>query len=311
MKTHILATTKILLRLASSPCSPVATAPGLRRRIAATGLFMGLILIGTNNLAGGTVESYFASGDEGWKVVNLPNYPETSGYSNLVSGPYAVEYQTNGGLNGGCIKATDQWAYSNFYFSAPARFLGNKSNYYGGTLSFSKLHTLHGHDPFGSLGDVVLVGNDRVLVCDVFPDPTACTGWTNHLVRLDETARWRLNRLAGAAPTAAEIQAVLAQLSAIYIRGEFFDYTDDCWLDNVVLADPAGNPANLGVARYIGVEVGGTVGRTYRVEARSALGDSPWMTLTNLVLTAPRQLFIDVESSAMPSRFYRLLELQP
>lgn len=86
--------------------------------------------------------------------------------------------------------------------------------------------------------DVVLRGAGLELVLDVGPAP-ALDLWSGYSVVLNETGGWRKGTLSGATPTASEFQAVLADLTALRIRGEYFAGgvgTEVGSLDNVSFA---------------------------------------------------------------------------
>ena len=63
------------------------------------------------------------------------------------------------------------------------------------------------------------------------------------------------------------------------------------------------------IARYAGLTIDGTAGRTYRVEyANSLEPSSEWLTLTNIVLPLSPYIWIDYETPVLPNRSYRALE---
>src|SRR5262249_7306754 len=116
------------------------------------------------------------------------------------------------------------------YWMAPAKFLGNQSAAYGGSLSFDLTQTPI-NNPF-SQEDVILVGGGMTLV-DNTPNIPGST-WTSYHVSLLETG-WKLNNHAGPAATQAQMMTVLSSLTALYIRGEYQLGPDTEGLDNVVL----------------------------------------------------------------------------
>jgi Ca2+-binding RTX toxin-like protein len=166
-------------------------------------------------------QATFDTGAEGWTIVNGSGGHDAAGG---VGG--------SGAMTGIDINA-EIWAYA-----APAAWLGDLSASYGATLSFQlrqKILTSQVEDIYP---DVVLRGGGLVLVADAGPSPG--TGWTGYSVGLALGQGWKIGSLTGRMASEAEIRAVLADLTALEIRGEFVSgITDDIsWLDNVVLSDP-------------------------------------------------------------------------
>ncbi len=166
------------------------------------------------------VASYFNQDDEGWQIIGdaqegiaTPNYHETEGNP------------------GGYISANDDAAGGVWYWSAPEKFLGNKSKAYGKEFSFSlKQSSLASQ--FDD-EDIVLVSGDTRIVFNTEQNPAL--EWTNYSVTLSEEAGWKINDLTGSAVSEEDFSNVLHDLTAIYIRGEFVVGVDTGGLDNVVL----------------------------------------------------------------------------
>lgn len=64
----------------------------------------------------------------------------------------------------------------------------------------------------------------------------------------------------------------------------------------------------LSIDFYAGITIDGTVGTTNRIEYVTNLGDTNWITLTNLVLPQSPFLFFDVTSPRTQRRFYRAIQ---
>ena len=127
-----------------------------------------------------------------------------------------------------------------FAFTAPAAWLGDKSDYLSGTLSFDLKQDTDANQYEDS--EVRLEGGGLVLHVDAGPNPG--TDWTSYSVALDPTGGWTLGRFEGAPATRAEIAQVLADLMGVFIRGEYVQGTtgDASNLDNVVLREYAAPP---------------------------------------------------------------------
>ena len=59
-------------------------------------------------------------------------------------------------------------------------------------------------------------------------------------------------------------------------------------------------PGNLA-----GIVIDDAVGAKYRLDSKTNLSDSSWLTLTNVTLPTQPYTFIDYDSPGLPKRFYR------
>lgn len=134
---------------------------------------------------------------------------------------------------------------SPFYFVAPAKFLGDKSVYYGGTLSFKM--TMHDRAQpsaswYDNPEDVILTGAGLTLVLDKGARPhrssVDVTTWSEYVLDLSTDAGWRVGSSTGALATEAQIRAVLADLTDLRIRGEHMYGTERTLIDDITLASP-------------------------------------------------------------------------
>lgn len=170
--------------------------------------------------------STFNTGNEGWKTFGDATSPDAT-------------WVTAGGNPGGHIRVTDQSTGGTWHFVAPAKFLGNKCDAYDAFLRYDQLTSdTTDEDLYGDRPDVVLFGAGLVLVYENDENPNL--EWTHYDIQLNETAGWRLNSITGAAPTEAQMRAVLADLDELRIRGEYRPLVDVGGLDNVVLESSFG-----------------------------------------------------------------------
>ncbi len=186
-----------------------------------------LLLASTPALA--WVESTFDNGLDGWVAVDLP-WPDPGAPPQALN-TYVPDYEASGGNPGGYISLQDPSAGPVFYWRAPADFLGDRGDAYGQQLRFDLASS--GSMTLVEQEDVVLVGAGLTLVYHLpsYPLPT----FTTYSIPLDETG-WRHDNDVGAAASAADMQAVLSALEALYIRGEYLDGGNETgYLDNVVL----------------------------------------------------------------------------
>lgn len=177
------------------------------------------------------VESSFDSDDDGWTVIN---------------NGVAVLHTTSGGNPSGYIYTVDNTANA-FFFDAPAKFLGDQSAVYGGTLKFD-LKGLYKSAFVTSQGELFLRSPAFDLRFYLNPPDGATTDlsstdWQSWSITLDETdSRWRIDAAPYNQPTSEEFQQVLANLTGLEIRGDLGagDNGDVGYLDNVALyAGPA------------------------------------------------------------------------
>lgn len=194
------------------------------------------------------VLSNFNVNDEGWLAYAGAD-PTT-----------AVSYTANGGVGGtGAIILNDPANGKDDYFLAPAKFLGNMSAYFGGTLSFDlKLNPTW--STIYNVPMVVLSGtyNGSPLSIGYLPPSSAypnATTFTSFAFALNTSIAWShttgADLMTGTLATPAEIQAVLGSLSALRIWGDWTGTPDHDLLDNVALA-AVPEPAAVGIASVAG-----------------------------------------------------------
>lgn len=181
-------------------------------------VLIGLLFLTTTLPA--QISSTFDADIDGWTA------------SDNQTGP-APAYLTSNGNPGGFIQVVDGVAGTATYFNAPAKFLGDKSDYYRGTLHFDLQVDV---TPNSSTAGVRLTGGGLVLV-KLLPElPAVSPGWTSYSFALDETEGWRLTSTTGNFATAADIEVVLTSLTALQINGEYSTAASDAGgLDNVLL----------------------------------------------------------------------------
>ena len=168
------------------------------------------------------VESTFDTDDEGWVVYG--------------DAPAAPDYHSTGGNPGGYLSADDYATGGIWYWKAPAKFRGNHSSAYGDTLSY-ELRQTPTSDQINRV-DIYLKGGGLTLVYDTSYNPAST--WTAYSIDLTETAGWDIGSLGGAAPSQAQMQQVLGNITDLQIRGEFVNGDDTGSLDNVVMTpEPA------------------------------------------------------------------------
>jgi hypothetical protein len=164
-------------------------------------------------------QSTFDFNTENWSVVG----------ANLI-------HSSVGGHSGAFVALQTIPGSGQWYWSAPAAYLGNKFYCYNGSLSFALRQSL-ASSLLPSGEDIILEGAGLRLVLDW---PIALSpNWESYKIPLKETAGWRLGSLAGPVATRSQFLAVLTSLTKLMIRGEATPMTDIGNLDSVLLLAPA------------------------------------------------------------------------
>lgn len=155
------------------------------------------------------ITSNFTNSYDGWSFTGL--------VSDFARNPGAALSASDGGV--------DTW-----YWLAPEAYLGDKTAYFGGSLSFDLKQSATSNQ-FDS-DDVILVGGGITLVLDIAPPGT---DWTSYSAYLDSRSAWRVGSEDGPLATETQILHVLGDLQSFRIRGEYQIGADTGGLDNVVM----------------------------------------------------------------------------
>lgn len=188
-------------------------------------------------------------------------------------------FSATGGNPGGHIYVIDAATNGMTRFNAPAKFLGNQSGKYGGTLSFDLSQTYPGAADQINETDIVLVGNGMTLVYDTSPNP-AKDAWTSYSISMTETAGWKIDSLTGSAPSQAQMQAVLGNLTSLRIRSEFQTGDDTGSLDNVRLVELTHLP-EIAVEYPLGMSVTNNASIILGNQAMGLQGPAQTFTILN------------------------------
>jgi gliding motility-associated-like protein len=144
------------------------------------------------------------------------------------------EWFPTGGIPGGYIKGTDSSQGGTCYFEAPAEFLGNKGDAYGGVIAYDMFNDdTTDQASYPSRPDIILEGGGLRLVYDNFFNPGL--NWQHFEVSLDEFTGWRINALNGVLATRAQLCTVLSNLTRMAFRFEYRLTEEAAGLDNVEL----------------------------------------------------------------------------
>jgi hypothetical protein len=198
-------------------------------------VFFSLILF-SSEVSALSVSSTFDANAEGW-------CRESRNFFNnfVLSSSGSPTHQASGGNPGGHIFFTEPSSVSDF-FCAPSSYLGDKSVFLGGTLSFDlqSPNAIVANAGFLAL----LVSGSTILVFD--STQTVGPNWTSILVPLEPAPGWKvvasgcLTTNTCAAANSSQFQTVMSNLTALNIRGDWTTGVDTGRLDNVTMTpEPA------------------------------------------------------------------------
>lgn len=129
-----------------------------------------------------------------------------------------ITWLATGGNPDGFLRYNEATTGGEDRMALPGAFLGDKSGYFGGELSFD--HRLSGGSSYANtrLNDVEFVGGGLILQYDL-PTP-GLNAWVSHVIPLDASGAW-INSATGLAATPSEILSALGDLTAIYLHVDF------------------------------------------------------------------------------------------
>ena len=249
------------------------------------------------------IVSSFDQDADGWSVVELP-----------LHGPYSVPatnyppvFVSASGNSNSYIEFSDKTG-NDYYFDAPAKFLGDQSSAYGLTLEFrlkiTGLDYIMNTDP-----SVVLIGNGMVIVNGPGPDPTK-DQWTHFSISLHEQAGWRKDTLQGAQLTESEFKMALSSLTALRIRGEYIFGNDSADLDDVILGAGFNGITNLMIRTAVEVAWSSQSNVLYQIQWASQLDTNSWFNFGGLIMGTGATNSAFDSTWCVPKRFYRVLRLE-
>ena len=210
------------------------------------------------------VESQLGQYQEGTPILEHQFDLDTEGWQIVADGTGPTHIAT-GGNPGGYIQSTYLGTGETWYWQAPVTFLGDQSAAYSGFLSYD-LKQSSTSAAFDNR-EILLTGAGITLTFDTMHPGT---NWTHYAVLLHEGAGW-INTTTGQSPSQAEMQAVLADITDLQIRGDFRNGGNTGGLDNVAWKQNAGLPilsntfqSPLGDFSALKEEADGTFTRTMK-----------------------------------------------
>lgn len=195
-----------------------------------------------NDLTGGSAENFtlfdnfILSAGEDEEPVN-PGHVVSSTFDtdregwSFIADVSEFRWVATDGNPGGYLEAVDAVTGQIWYFVAPEKFLGDKSAFYGGSLTFdlrqSALNAQIQTD------DLRLHGAGLILTFNTASNPGL--DWTPYDVPLEAGFGWEVQST-GLAATEQQLRDVLGDLDGLFIRGEFRSGADTGGLDNVIMS---------------------------------------------------------------------------
>ncbi len=160
-------------------------------------------------------------------------------------GYVAASYSPDGGVQDGYIYAVDDVVGGVWYFNAPSSYLGDKSDFYNATLSYSLFQNSKMEDQF--LFEDIIFQSDSLTLFYMYDSQTDFPKdeWTNYSIKINEnTPGWYIGTYKNSyngpiqphnPATKAEMEQVLSNLTFFMIRGEFEVGEDSGGMDNVFI----------------------------------------------------------------------------
>lgn len=169
------------------------------------------------------VVSTFDTDAEGWSLAN--------GAGSFTWGPAL-------GNPGGGISGIDSVGGQLWYFSASAAFLGDQSAMSGGTLSWDR-RNLVGGSAVTEVTDAILQGAG-LRIGYAIPGNIDLPTWQTFSVPLSPAGWFLVGNFpstpsSGTAVTPAQFADILADLTGMYLQGEYRNGNDSGALDNVIM----------------------------------------------------------------------------
>ena len=186
-----------------------------------------------------TITSTFDSGNQGW------TQHETRQVTLELVTVLPVNYSANGGNPGGYIWDTDPSAQG-WGFGAPGAYLGNKTSFIGGEISFDFSTTTT-----ATATALLWLRSTSILLIYSPPASNVTTSFTHYSAQLGPGPGWDATALAADgtatgsffAPTQANFASAMGNLTEVMVRGDWVDGNETPRLDNftmMAVPEPSG-----------------------------------------------------------------------
>lgn len=220
------------------------------------GLATGIFIFGMSGIASAS-SSTFDSNSEGWTQLEI-----AQGTLNITN-TFSVGYAPSGGNPGGYIWDND-FGPSGWSFGAPASYLGDKSSFVGGTVSFDLATSTS--SPLSSISLFWLRSDTTLMIYTPTIDLTSA--WTHYDIPLAPSSGWNATSLDSNglalnnwwAPTLSDFTSSLSNLISVEVRGDWLNGEELSKLDNFNM-NPVPVPSTM---LLLGSGIAGLVGTRLR-----------------------------------------------
>lgn len=181
----------------------------------------------------------FDAGPEGWLVAD----GDSPAHQSATAAP---RFEATGGNGGGFITTPLPWTTTAF-FVAPEKFLGDQSDKFGGAVEVDRrfVEPRISTDPYQIDYDVDMTMTGAGMTLAVGLAPVSIEQWESFRVDLSSAGGW--HHLGTNAPASDDdIEAVLASLEDMRVRGNLNDVFGNVAIDNFSLVPSPGTLAVLG-----------------------------------------------------------------
>ncbi len=137
-------------------------------------------------------------------------------------------------VDGGGLRVIDDATGEVWYWNAPASYHGCRDHFYGGTLSF-RLKVDRTDEPFDDRDVLIMGASGAAIWFDTARNPGV--EWTAYSIPLTAGVGW-IDAATAAPASEAVIRAVLSDIEALRIRGEYRTGDDIGWLADVIFRAP-------------------------------------------------------------------------
>lgn len=162
---------------------------------------------------------------------------ETNTEGWTLSGDASSEgWVATGGNPDGAMHWVDAAAGTDSVWNSGAQFAGNRSNFYGGILSYDIEVSGNSYDAGWTAYLINSATNAQLYVH--LSQPTS-GNWNHITLNLDTSTAWTLG-MGGATATEADIRGFLQNFGGFVIRAEYVNGNESGGLDNVALVAPGG-----------------------------------------------------------------------
>lgn len=259
-----------------------------------------LLVLAGSAMAGRTnlVDNPFTESSEGWQMIDLPDGGK---FTDIVPAAPLIWTNTPAAL-GPSIAITDA-SSGTIFFSAPPEAVKQLGVIYGSFLQFEMATT---HRTW-TLSDVVVIrglvnGQVRAAVGQLPRLPG--DDWTAYSLRL-VAANFRYTERGGSPIPAREFRDLLRSATTLWLPAEFGTGP----VETTRLRHFRISAEEFLATQCVPVvTLDGFPGQAFRIEYQETLGSATWLTLTNVVLTASPQTFIDTSAIDGLQRYYRAIE---